>query len=123
MSFVTKLSVPATTAADGSATVYSAVFTGKISQIRYAKTDFADGADFVVTVEGTGEAVWSENNVNASATRAPRQATHAVDGSASLYAAGGEPVEAQIAVAHDRLKIVIASGGNAKLGTFHLLVD
>jgi hypothetical protein len=123
MSYIRKLSVAVTTAADGSATAYSEVFTGRISQLRYVKTDFADGVDFAITVDGTGEGVWTESNVNASATRAPRQATHDVVGAASLYAAAGEPVEDKIAVAHDRIKIVIAQGGNAKAGTFHILVE
>lgn len=123
MSYIQKLTVSATTDASGDATVYSAVFTGKISQIRYAKTDFADGVDFTITVDGTGEGVWAESDVNASATRAPRQATHGVTGVASLYAADGTAVQSPIAVAHDRLKFVIAQGGNAKTGTFYVLVD
>lgn len=123
MSYIRKLTVAVTTASDGSATVYSEVFTGKISQIRYVKTDFANGVDFTITVDGTGEGVWTESNVDASATRAPRQATHGVDGAASLYASGGTAVQVPIAVAHDRIKIVIASGGDTKTGTFYILVE
>ena len=52
-----------------------------------------------------------------------RQATHGVDGSASLYAAAGEPVEAPVVVAYERLNVVIAEGGNAKLGTLHVWVE
>lgn len=121
--YAKRLTVPVTTAADGSATAYSDhIDYGLLSQIRYVKTDFADGSTITVTAEGTGETLWAETAVNASATRAPRQATHGTDGTASLYAAAGQAVRDKIAIANDRIKIVIASGGNVKSGTFHLLI-
>jgi hypothetical protein len=92
--------VDVVTAADGSATVYSATVTGVVSQIRYVKDGsnaFSNGVDFTITAEATGENIWVENDVNASATRAPRQATHGTDGSASLYAAAGTAVQDKIA--------------------------
>lgn len=110
--------VAVTTESDGSATVYSDGLNGLLSQIRYAKTDFADGVDFTITLDDTGETLWDEDDVNASATRAPRQATHATDGTASLYAGSGEPVEDLIAV-NGKVKIVIANGGDTKTGTFY----
>ena len=112
--------IPVTTASDGSATVYSPVFTGAIKTLRYVKTDFADGVDFTITLEGTGEGVWAESNVNAAKTVAPRQPIHDLVGVASLYAALGEGVETEIIAVKDRLKIIIAQGGNAKTGAFHL---
>lgn len=123
MSYVERHTVAVTTDGDGNATAYSPVITGKISQVRYVKTDFANGVDFDITLEATGETVWDEDNVNANKTVAPRQATHDTAGVASLYAAGGEPVEDKIAVAKDRVKIVVAQGGATKTGTFHILVE
>lgn len=123
MSFAQRLIIPVVTAADGSATAYSDVASGKICQIRYIKTDFADGSTITATLEATGEAVWSESSVNASATRAPRQATHTVAGAAALYAAAGVAVNDKIAMALDRVKIVIASGGNAKSAVFHVVLE
>lgn len=123
MSYATRQTIAVTTAADGSATAYSEVFTGKISQIRYVKTDFATGVDFTITLEATGETVWTQLNVDATATVAPRQATHSTAGVAALYAAAGSAVNDKIAAASDRLKIVIASGGNAKTGTFYLVTE
>ena len=120
--FAKRHSVALTTDASGDATGYTNAVNGRIHTVRYAKTDFADGVDFTVTLESTGETVWAESDVNASATRAPRQATHGTDGTASLYAATGEPVEGFIVAADDRIKIVVASGGNAKSGTFHFVV-
>ena len=123
MSYAQRVAVTVTTAADGSATAYSDVLTGKLSQIRYVKTDFADNSTFAITAEATGETLWGESNVNASATRAPRQATHGTDGTASLYAAAGTAVQDKIALANDRIKIVIASGGATKTGVFHFVLE
>ncbi|MDO8500463.1 MAG: hypothetical protein Q7S20_01310 [Gemmatimonadaceae bacterium] len=114
--------VALTTAADGSATGYTPVVTGPIRTIRYVKTDFADGVDFTVTLEGTGETVWAEDNVNASATRSPRQATHSTAGVAALYAAGGTAVADLIVAVRDRVKVVVAAGGNATTGAIHVVV-
>jgi len=118
-----RFKVTVTTAADGTATAYSPRLAGKIHQIEYVKTDFANGVDFTITGEATGVNLWTESDVNASAVRAPRQATHSQVGAAALFAAGGTAVQDRVALASDRVKIVIAQGGNAKTGTFHILVD
>jgi hypothetical protein len=115
--------VPATTDGSGAAEVYSPRLSGKVVSIRYVKTDFADGVDFVITAETAGRTIWSEENVNASATRHPRTGTHSTAGAASLYAAAGEAVNDKIALADDRVKIAIASGGDTKTGNFHITVD
>lgn len=123
MSYAQRLTVAVTTASDGSATAYSdRIDYGRLSQIRYVKTDFADGSTITITAEATGETLWTEAAVNASATRAPRQATHSTAGAAALYAAGGAAVNDKIAIVNDRIKIVIASGGNVKSGTFHFVL-
>ncbi len=124
MAYARRLTVSVTTAADGSATAYSDFIAhGALSQIRYVKATFADGVDFTITAEATGETLWAEENVNASATRAPRQATHSTAGVAALYAGSGTAVLDKIVLANDRIKIVIASGGNATTGTFHFVVE
>lgn len=115
--------VPVTTAADGSATAYSPYLSGYVHEIHYVKTDFADGVDFTITAEATGETIWTQSDVNAAAVKAPRQATHSTAGVASLYASGGTAVNDRIALGRDRVKIVIAQGGNAKSGAFHIVVD
>ena len=123
MSYVQRHVVSITTAADGSQTAYSPVVTGKLSQIRYVKTDFADGVDFTITAEATGETLWIDTNINASETVAPRQPTNDTAGAAALYAGGGSAVLDKIALANDRVKIVIASGGDTKTGTFHIVLE
>lgn len=120
--YLERHTVELTTAADESATGYSPVVTGRVLAIHYVKDDFANGVDFTITSEVTGQGIWTESDVNASASRAPRQPTHGQDGSASLYAATGEPVEDYIALAQDRVKIVIANGGVAKSGSFILVI-
>lgn len=122
MSYATRETVAVTTAADGSATAYTGVVTGRIQTVIYVKDNFVNGVDFTITVEGTGEGVWTEDNVDASATVAPRQPTHDNVGAASLYVAGAEPVEDYIVVANDRIKIVIADGGNVTNGTFYVVM-
>jgi hypothetical protein len=124
MSYAQRLAaITVTTAADGSATEYSEVCTGKLSQIRYVKTGFADGSTFTITSEATGETLWTETGVNASATRAPRQATHSTAGVAALYAGAGTAVNDKIALANDRIKIAIAAGGAVTTGTFHIVIE
>ena len=120
---VRRFTVPITVDADGDAEVYTPRIFGHLVSVRYVKTDFADGVDFVVTNETTGETVWSEEAVNASASRYPRAATHTTAGAASLYASGGTAVQGRIAIGGDRLKIVVADGGVSKSGTLHFLVE
>lgn len=118
---VQRYTVDVTTDGAGAATAYSLPVNGLLSQIRYVKTDFADGSTITVTLEDTGETLWAEAAVNASATRAPRQATHGnEDGAVARYADGGSFVRDMIAV-NGRIKIVIAAGGATKTGTFHFV--
>lgn len=120
---VERHAVPITTAADGSATAYTEkAVTGRVVAVSYAKTDFDNGVDFTITTETTLQDIWVETNVNASTVRAPRQATHGTDGVARLYAAGGSAVGGYVHAAFERIKIVIAQGGNVKSGTFYILV-
>ncbi len=122
MAYVQRHVVTVTTDSGGAATAYTPMVTGEVSAIHYVKTDFTDGVDFTITAEATGEAIWSGTNVNASTVVAPRQATHTTAGAAALYAAAGTAVLAPIHVANDRIKIVIASGGATKTGTFHVVL-
>jgi len=114
--------VPVVTDASGNATVYSPYLSGYIHEIHYLKTDFADGVDFTITAEATGETIWTQSDVNAAVVKAPRQATHSNVGVAALYASGGTAVNDRIALGRDRVKIAIAQGGNAKSGAFHIVV-
>ncbi len=120
---IRKFTVSLTTDASGDVTAYTPYLSGLVQQVIYTKTDFADGVDFTITVEGTGETVWTESNVNAAVAKLPRAATHSTAGVALLYAAGGAAVAGQIAIGRDRIKCVIAQGGNAKTGTLTFLIN
>lgn len=120
---IRKHTVTVTTAADGTATAYSYWLSGFIESIQYLKTDFANGVDFTITADATGENLWTESNVDAAKTVKPRAPTHSTAGVAALYAAGGTAVNDRIALGRDRVKIVIAQGGNAKVGTFVITVS
>lgn len=120
---IRKYTVAVTTASDGTATAYSPYLSGYIHDIEYVKTDYADGVDFTITLEGTGRGLWTESNVNAAAIRAPRQPTHSLVGVAQLYASGGTAVNDRVAASRDRVKIVLAQGGATKAGTFVITVD
>jgi hypothetical protein len=115
--------VPMTVDASGDGTFYTPAIYGHLVSFRYVKTDFANGVDFVCTLETTGETLWAEDSVDASATRHPRAATHSTAGAASLYAAGGTEVSDKIAIGGDRIKIVVDGGGVSKSGTLHVTVD
>ena len=117
---VRKFTVPVTTIGDGSATAYSPYLSGFLESIQYVKTDYADGVDFTITADVTGESLWVDTNVNAAEVVRPRAATHTNAGAAALYAAGGTAVQDKFALSRDRVKIVIAQGGATKTGAFVL---
>lgn len=123
---VRRHTIDITTDGSGNATVYSPIVSGIIQQIAYVKdggaNPFANGVDFTITLEATGENVWTQADVNASAVVAPRQPTHSQAGVAALYAAGGTGVFAAIGVSRDRVKFAIAQGGATKVGRFYLVM-
>lgn len=122
--YVKRISIPLTTLANGSVVAYSEEnITGRIVDISYVKTDFVNGVDFAVTGDVSGKNIWTQANVDAAQTVAPRQPTHTAAGVAILYAAAGEPVHDYIALADERIKVVIASGGDTKTGELIITVN
>ena len=123
---VIKHTVTVTTgASDGKGSGFTPVVNGRILNIIYTKAssgNYADTVDFVVTTEDTAITIWDEDKVTATATVAPRQATHSTAGLASLYAADGTAVNDFIYVANERIKIAVENGGNSKTGTFTVIV-
>ena len=124
---VERYSVSVTTAADGSATAYSPTITGAISSIAYVAdgtNPYAATVDFAITVESTGQGLWTQSDITASGTRAPRQPTHEQDGTDRFFssAVSEHTVPDLICLANDRVKIVLAQGGNVKVGQFVITV-
>lgn len=115
--------IAVTTASDGTATAYSGrTFNGKLVAIDYAKTDFANGVDFTITSEETGQTLWTQSDVNASATKYPlTQACSTAGVAATLN--GTQALLVPIAIVNERIKVQIAQGGDTKTGAFSFVVD
>jgi hypothetical protein len=117
--------VTVTTAADGSATAYTPRLSGLLHAIEYVKPgsgSYDDGVDFTITDEATGKTLWTESNVNASKVCLPRAATHTTAGVAATLDGTVAALD-KLPLANTRVKIVLAQGGNAKVGAFQVLVD
>jgi hypothetical protein len=117
-----------TTDAAGAAIAKSSMpVFGRIEYVIYtpdATNPLDTGADLDITGENSGIVVANHDNIGTVAfTRAYRQATHGIDGAAALYAAAGQGVLDRIAIAGERLKVVIANGGNTKSGIFDIVVS
>lgn len=121
MAYARRHTLILTTAAGGAVIGFTPVINGPIFAVIYVKDDFADTVDFAITGEETGQNIWTEANVTAAKTVAPRQPTHSQAGVASLYAAVGEPVEGLIHIANERVKVSVTAGGDTKSGTFHVI--
>ncbi len=120
--YIQRVPLVVVTDGSGNAVAYTDVLTGELSAIHYVKGDYVNGVDFSITLEATGEVLWSESDVNASASRAPRQPTHTTLGAAALFAGGGSPILEPIGIAKDRIKVTLAQGGSGKTGTFHFVL-
>jgi hypothetical protein len=119
---VEKRTISITTAADGSATAYTdGIANGRVLAVIYTKTNFDNGSTMTLTSETTGQSIWAESNVNASAVRYPRAGVHDVVGVAATLD-GTRLVRDYVHVCEERLKVIVASGGNAKTGTLTILV-
>lgn len=111
--------VSLTTDSSGAATGYTPTFTGRIHSIRYLKSTFDNGVDFTITLDGTGEAILTLTDQNASAQWYPRVQVHdAVGVGATLD--GTRLMRDMVLSVADRVKIVIAQGGNTKAGTVYV---
>lgn len=120
--------VSVTTDASGDVTAYTgAAVDGEILSIRYvphATTPLDTGGDITITGEDSATPVITITNIGTAAVNyAPRQATHSTTGVAALYAAAGTAVNDRIAIANERIKVVVVTGGNAKLGKFHITTE
>lgn len=116
MAYLKREQISITTDASGDATAFTEVVNGFLRGISY-DGGFDATADLTITSDAHGQSLLTVTNQAASAiTWHPRQATHATDGTASLHAAAGEPVESDIPIAGDRIKVVVAQGGNVQTG-------
>ena len=115
-------SIAAVVAADGTGTFYSPYFSGTVRAIQYIKTDYADTADFAITLDVSGQGLWTEANVTAAATKYPLTAAHSTVGVAVTYD-GTRPILVPVIASRDRVKIIIAQGGTSTTGAFKVTVE
>ena len=109
-----------TTNADGAATVYlGSRIRGQIQAILYAPGTLATGADLTITGETTGVPVLTKANAGVDNLwfRPMAPASKVADGAASTL------TECPVWLYLERLKVVVAEGGNAGVGTITLWVD
>lgn len=99
---------------------------GRFLQYRYvphASTPVDTNGDLDIVGAQTGFVYVNQDNIGTTAfQKLPRYATADETGTASLYAATGEPVEGLMAVA-EPLTATIANGADAKKGTLYVWID
>jgi len=119
MSFPERHTVSVTTATGGGATAFTPAVRGRVAMVTYTAatgSPFASTADFTITTEDTLQDLWVESNITATQTIYPLTAGDLTTGTASSL------TEVPINAAFERLKIVIAQGGNTTNGTFMFVV-
>lgn len=113
--------VSLTTAADGSATGYTPVVSGRVMSLHYVKSDFADTVDFDVTVDATGEVLLDKDNITASASFYPRKQVTDPTGTAATMD-GTRALLEPVFVAQDRIKVAVANAGDTKSGSVIVVI-
>lgn len=103
-----------------------AVKAGKFMQYRYVpdgSTPVDTNGDLDIAGATTGFVYANQDNIGTTAfQKLPRYATADETGTASLFAAGGEPVEGVMAVA-EPITATIANGASTKKGTLYVWID
>ena len=121
---VKKHVVNVTTASDGSAEAYTnEPLNGQILKVMYNKASsnaFDDGVDISIRTEETGQALWEEDDVNASKSVSPVEKRQDSSGDDATYD-GTNAIYGSICAAFERLKISITDGGSKKDGQFVIL--
>lgn len=121
---VKKHVVNVTTASDGSAEAYTnEPLNGPILKVVYVKPatgGFAEGVDFSITTEETVQAIWEEDDVNASKSVSPVEKKQDSSGGDATYD-GTNAIHGPIYAAFERVKISITNGGDGGVGQFVIL--
>lgn len=124
--YIERHEVSITVDASGDGTGYTPIVSGFVRAIRYVPDGTAPydtNGDVVITGDVSGVPILTVTNMGTSAlTLSPRAAVVGVTNVAALYAAAGTGVTDLIPVAAERIKVVIAQGGNAKTGKFHIYI-
>lgn len=107
-----------TASSSGSATT-DVIPYGFIESITYTTgtTGFTTGCDFVVTTVNTSQTVWSQLNVESSVVKYPRAEVHTTAGTTS------DGKKDKIMVVGESIKVDVTSAGDAKTGTFKIVIS
>ena len=120
--FAERLTVPLTTNASGACEAYSdPIQAGRVLAVRYVKTNFDNSVDFTITAEKTGESILALTDQTTAGVWYPRAQVHGITGT-GLTLDGTRLLVEPILLVNDRVKVVIAQGGNAKTGSIELLI-
>lgn len=124
--YVERYEVTIPTDGSGNGTGFTPTVQGVVRAIRYVpdvSTPYDTGTDFTITGEVSGLAILTVTNVGVAALDFyPRAAVVTVVNAAALYAAGGTAVLDLIALAGERIKIVVVQGTASKTGKFHVFI-
>lgn len=125
--FIERLTLALAVNGSGVGTIYSEkAVSGRVLQVRYvpdATKPLDTNTDLTITGEETGVAIATLASIGLSAfTKAIRQPTQILDGTAALFAAGGTTVNEPVYLANERIKVVVADGGVSMTGTLHVLI-
>jgi hypothetical protein len=113
-----QVSATITVDASGDATVYlGSKLRGRVHAIKYTAGTLDAGTDLVITGETTGVAILTDSPA-ASEWYYPRAFPNAV----TTGAAGTVPSE-DVHVFQERIKVVVAQGGNATSGSITAYID
>lgn len=114
-----RVTIEIVTDASGDYTTETIPLTGGVYQYRYipdASTPLDTGADLTIAGRDTGIEIATLTDIGTSAfTKAPRQLSHGVTGTA------GSNSDAIIAV-DEPLDITVAQGGNVRSGVLHIWI-
>ena len=119
--FGVKKTIALTTDASGDCTAYSDAVNGRILGIIYTKVDFDNGVDFTITLNTSGEAILTLTNQNVAAVFYPRVGVHDAVGAAATLD-GTRLLRDPVFAVDDKVKCVVAQGGNVKTGTITVIV-
>src|SRR5262245_26973212 len=110
------------TDASGDFVGYSPVVTGRVLGLRLDVVDLDSGADLTITGETTGTPILTITNQGGSdASYYPRVQVHGPTGTGLTYD-GTRTVNEPPVLAGERIKVVVAQGGNVKSATLHVLI-
>lgn len=127
MSYAERHLVAVTTTTGGAAEEYTPPVTGRVVCIRFTDTSFASTADLTITSEESLQNIWTESNVVASKTVYPLAYGNTVSGgqltASGAILASGSAAFVPIVLANERIKIVVAQGGNEASAVFEAVVQ